>query len=207
MRRKNETMEATDWNTCYDKGETPWEKGRATPVLAEVMARHPEIFIGHALVPGCGLGHDARELAVHGLKVTAVDIAPLAIEKAQALDLGRQVDYRIADIFHPPEDLRGAFDLVWEHTCLCALPPELRMPYAQGVASTLKQGGTVAGVFYMNPDLDPGETGPPFGISIDELEALWREAGFEVLDSWVPSTGYEGRLGRERAMALRRIPS
>jgi hypothetical protein len=52
--------------------------------------------------------------------------------------------------------------------------------------------------------MGPGETGPPFGIGVEELEALWREAGFEPTDQWVPATGYEGRVGRELAMILRR---
>jgi hypothetical protein len=106
-------------------------------------------------------------------------------------------------LFALPDDMRGAFDVVWEHTCLCALPLEMRTAYAAAIKSTLKLGGTVAGVFFINPDMDPGETGPPFGISVEELEQLWRDAGFDVLDSWVPAVGYEGRVGRERVMLLR----
>lgn len=193
----------TDWNSCYEQRDTPWDKGAPTPVLAEIAARHLSLFHGSALVPGCGLGYDARWLADKGLRVTAADIAPLAIEKAQALDSERLVDFRLVDIFAPPADLLGAFDLVWEHTCLCALPVELRTKYALGVKSALKPGGTLAGVFFINPEMDPGETGPPFGISAEELEKLWTDIGFTVLDSWIPQTGYEGRVGRELAMVLR----
>jgi SAM-dependent methyltransferase len=194
----------TDWNDCYERSETPWEKGRATPVLDEVIARHPAAFRGRVLVPGCGFGHDAHRLADHAMQVTGVDLAPLAIENAKALDTGNRVDVRQADLFDLPQDLRGVFDLVWEHTCLCALPLEMRSRYARGIASALKPGGTIAGVFFLDPDMGPGETGPPFGIGVEELEALWREAGFEPTDQWVPATGYEGRVGRELAMILRR---
>jgi len=194
----------TDWNECYAHGETPWEKGEATPVLAEVMERHGEVFQGRVLVPGCGHGHDARWLAARGMRVTGVDIAPLAIEKAQAMDVKKQVDFRLADLFALPDDMLGAFDLVWEHTCLCALPLKLRTQYAQGVRSALKAEGLVAGVFFMNPEMEPGEQGPPFGISEEELETLWRGVGLETVDSWVPAAGYEGRIGRERVMVLRR---
>ena len=195
----------TDWNSCYQSGETPWEKGKATPVLEEVKARQGAVFRGTVLVPGCGVGHDARRLAEHGLQVTGADIAPLAIEQARAHDPEGRVDFRLVDLFALPQDMRGKFDLVWEHTCLCALPLEMRKQYALGIASALKAEGVVAGVFYMDPDLDPDETGPPFGITIAELESLWRDVGFEVVDTWVPVTGYEGRIGRERAMVLRRI--
>lgn len=194
-----------DWNACYERRETPWEKGFATPVIAEVEARHPAVFRGRVFVPGCGLGHDARWLAEHGLKVTGGDIAPLALEKARALDAEGRVEFRLVDVFSPPDDMCGAFDLVWEHTCLCALPPEMRTKYALGVKSALKPGGMVAGVFFISPEMDPGEEGPPFGISVSDLEKLWRDAGFEVVDSWVPTTGYEGRVGRECAMVLRHV--
>ncbi len=193
----------TDWNDCYARSETPWEKGRETPVLADVMGRHAAVFRGRVLVPGCGFGHDARMLAGRGMQVTGVDIAPLAIEKAKSLDPGRRVDFRAASLFELPEDLRGAFDMVWEHTCLCALNPDMRELYVRGVATALKPGGVVAGVFFLNPEMDPGETGPPFGIQVGELKALWKSVGLEPVDQWMPEVGYETRVGRELAMVLR----
>ena len=82
----------------------------------------------------------------------------------------------------------------------------MRPQYIAGVRSALKPGGTVAGVFYMNPDLDPGETGPPFGIALEELIQLWQDGGFEVQEHWVPEVAYEGREGRERFMRLKESP-
>ena len=193
----------SDWNELYEKGDTPWDKGMPTPVLDVLFKRHPQLFQGRVLVPGCGLGHDARWLAAHGCEVVGVDIAVLAIERAKQLDPEHRVDFRLANLFELPEDLRGSFDLVWEHTCLCALEPSLREKYIAGVRGALKAGGTVAGVFYMNPDLDPGETGPPFGITLDELIAFWEKGGFEIDEHWVPEVAYEGRAGRERFLLLK----
>ncbi|HEY2572411.1 MAG TPA: methyltransferase domain-containing protein [Verrucomicrobiaceae bacterium] len=192
----------SDWNDLYAKGETPWERGRPAPVLEVAAKMHPELFQGRVLVPGCGLGHDARWLAARGCDVVAVDIAPLAIDRAKSLDREHRVDFRLENLFELTRDLRGAFDLVWEHTCLCALDPAMRAKYIAGVRSALKPAGMVAGVFYMNPDLDPGETGPPFGITLEELTKLWRDGGFEVQEHWVPQVANEGREGRERFMRL-----
>ncbi len=194
-----------NWNELYERQETPWEKGKPTPVLTEMHAHHPELFQNglRTLVPGCGLGHDARWLAEKGCQVTAADIAPLAIEQARAQDPAGAVTYAVVDLFNLPEEMRGAYDLVWEHTCLCALPPEMRQRYVEAIRASLKPGGRVAGVFFINPEMDPGEEGPPFGISVEELEALWKGEGFAVLDSWVPEVAYPGREGRERAMVLR----
>lgn len=197
----------SDWNELYAKGETPWEKGRPAPVLEVLGKTRPKLLRGRVLVPGCGLGHDARWLAAHGCEVVAVDIAPLAIERARQRDPEHRVDFRLVNLFELPADLRGGFDLVWEHTCLCALDPPLRPQYIAGVRSALRPGGTVAGVFYMNPDLDPGETGPPFGITTEELLKLWQAGGFEALEHWVPEVAYEGREGRERFMRLQRVGS
>lgn len=195
-----------NWNEMYERGETPWEKGLPTPVLAEMHAKRPEVFQGQTFVPGCGTGHDVRWLAEHGCRpVLGADIAPLAIERAKATDTKGLASYRLIDLFNLPQDVVGAFDLVWEHTCLCALDPSMREQYVQAVRSVLKKNGMVAGVFFINPEMDPGETGPPFGISVAELEALWRAAGFELLDAWVPTAAYPGREGRERAAILRLV--
>ena len=69
------------------------------------------------------------------------------------------------------------------------------------MAALLKPGGLLLGVFFINPEMDPGETGPPFGISMDELTALFAER-FQVVESHVPATAYPGREGRECVRVL-----
>lgn len=192
-----------DWNDYYARGETPWDRGTHAPVLDVLGEKTPALFRGRVLVPGCGLGHDARWLAARGCQVVALDIAPLAIERARILDKEGLVEFRLENLFDLPPDLRGGFDLVWEHTCLCALDPAARGQYVRGVRSALKEGGSVAGIFYLNPDLDPGETGPPFGVSTDELAVLWEAGGFRIEERWVPEVAYEGRVGRELFLRLR----
>ena len=193
----------TDWEASYQGGETPWDRGEAAPALTEIVEKFPALFQGRILVPGCGLGHDARWLAVHGSEVVGLDIAPTALEKARSLDLSHRVDFVQADLFDLPKNLLGSFDVVWEHTCLSAMPPDWRLRYATAYKSALKPEGIIVGVFYINPDMDPGETGPPFAISVEELTELWQSVGFTVTDSWVPTKAYEGRADRERVMILK----
>jgi SAM-dependent methyltransferase len=195
---------STDWNACYEQNEVPWDRGRATPVLDLVKEKDPDLLRGRVLVPGCGMGHDARWLAANGCDVVAVDVAPLAIEGAKALDTEHRVDFRLANLFDLPPELRGAFDVVWEHTCLSALKHELRDDYVRGVKSALKPGGQIVGVYYIHPDMDPGEEGPPFAISVEELIEMWTGADMEVVEHWVPNVAYEGREGRERFMWLKK---
>ena len=198
-------MPDMDWNARYLEQDTPWDKGTATPVLDEIIARRPEIFAGQqVLVPGCGAGHDARWLAANGAIVTGLDIAPLAVVQARALDPGHTVNFAVGDFLNPSPDLDGAFNLLWEHTCFCALDPSLRPAYLEAAHQVLAPGGMVIGVFFINPEMDEGETGPPFGIDAKKLEANWKTAGFELVDSWVPAAGFDGRIGRERVMFLKK---
>jgi SAM-dependent methyltransferase len=189
--------EFLEWEKCYQENNTPWDKGEPAPALRVLLERNAEAFHGRVLVPGCGTGHDARLIAEYGAKVVAVDIAPTALARARQLDTEHRVEWKEIDLFALPADMVGAFDVVWEHTCLSALEPVHRSKYANALRSALKPGGSMRGVFYINPDLDPGETGPPFGIPVDELIALWENAGLEVVEHWVPDVAYEGREGRE----------
>ena len=52
-----------DWDKAYQEGETPWDKGYASPAIAEWLQKNS--LEGGVLVPGCGLGHDVRLLASH----------------------------------------------------------------------------------------------------------------------------------------------
>ena len=190
----------TNWNERYVANDTPWDKGMATPVLAEIRQRHPELFSGAVVSPGCGAGYDARWLADAGCRATGLDIAPLAIEKAKALDPEGKASFEIADILNPPAAYHGAFDWLWEHTCFCALDPSLREAYVKAASVFVKPGGRVIGVFFPQPEMDEGETGPPFGIDALALQSLWEDAVFTLVFSWVPVTGFNGRIGRELVM-------
>ncbi len=191
-----------DWTDRYLQQDTPWDKGTATPVLLEMQRRHPDAFAGKTVVPGCGTGHDARALAGLGCQVTGLDIAPPAIERARSLDPDQSVIFEVADFLDPAPAYHSAFDLLWEHICLCALDPSLRPEYMQAARRVLKPGGIIAGVFFINPEMDEGESGPPFGIAEEELKSSWADHGFRIIDSWIPETAFPGRLGRELAMIL-----
>lgn len=195
-------MQPTHWNQCYAEANTPWDKGQPSPPLVQALQKHAPR--GRVLVPGCGAGHDAAYVASLGCEVLAVDIAPLAIERAKAAhpELPDST-WLLGDLFELPKTQAASFDAVVEHTCFCAMPPALRTAYRDAVLALLKPGGLLIGVWFINPDLDPGETGPPFPLPVEELDALFKD-GFEVIDDYVPEVAFEGRLGRERVRVLRR---
>ncbi len=189
-------MNITDWDQSYRDGFTPWDKGTPSPPLVEWLQRNK--LAGRVLVPGCGVGHDVAHLISHGIDAIGLDISATAIQRAKERYPELAERFVCADLFQ----YRGQFDAVIEHTCLCALHPEWRGRYRDAVISVLKPGGLLIGVFFINPEMDPGETGPPFGISMDELTALFKPR-FEIIESHVPEAAFPGREGRECVRVLR----
>ncbi len=189
-------MNITNWDQAYQENFTPWDKGLPAPPLAEWLDHNT--LTGRVLVPGCGVGHDVAHLVARGIDAHGLDIAPTAVARAKAHYPELAERFNCADLF----EFRGEYDVIVEHTCLCALPPEWRTKYRDAVAGLLKPGGLLIGVFFINPEMDPGETGPPFGITQDELGALF-DPRFEVLESCIPAKAYPGREGRECLRVLK----
>jgi len=190
----------TDWNRRYEQNDTPWDKGEAHPVLRAEIARGA--LSGRVLVPGCGTGHDVRELARCGLEVVGIDVAPLALERARAhVPAGNEV-YALEDLFALPSQWHGAFDGVFEHTCFCAIDPARRSQYVEAVAGALRPGGHFLAVFFMDPGND-GD-GPPFGCSVGELEKLFSRR-FRLLREQKEISTYGEREGRELLRIYERV--
>ena len=192
----------SDWEERYRTRDTPWDKGAPHPALIDYIKSNP--VHGRVLVPGCGLGHDVRALAATADEVVGLDIAPSAIKDAKACPSVGGERYLLGDFFDLPRSLRGSFDVVFEHTCFCAIDPARRPDYVEAVTTALLPGGHLLAVFYLDPGLDPGETGPPFGVTRPELDALF-SSRFAIVEEWTPQMTYPGREGREtcRVMQLR----
>jgi SAM-dependent methyltransferase len=205
-RRAGEHLEASlimdnNWEELYRTGETPWEKGKAHPELVAFLRRQP--LNGRVLVPGCGHGHDVRAIAACADEVVGLDIAEGAIAAAENYPVVGGERFVLGDLFALSPRWRGQFDWVFEHTCFCAIDPEMRLAYVDAVSSALRPGGHLLAIFYMNPDMDPGETGPPFGSTKEDLDALFAPA-FDFLGEWIPAETFSGREQRELVRVLRR---
>jgi SAM-dependent methyltransferase len=191
----------TDWEDRYRRKDMPWEKGAPSPGLLDFLATEP--VHGRVLVPGCGFGHDVRALAGTAEEVVGLDLAPSAVEGAQAFPKVGSERYEVADLFALPPHLRGVFDWVWEHTCFCAIDPAQRAAYVDAVAGALRPGGRLLAVFYLDPGNSSPDEGPPFEVSIAELDRLFLPR-FRVEREWLPKRAYPGREGREWMRLLSR---
>ena len=104
------------WNTRYtDAGDEylfGTEPNRFLAHLAELL-RNGRTAVSVA----DGEGRNSVWLGEQGLEVTAVEISPVAVEKARRLAAGRKLDIRflLADMLAPdwpPADMHSAFDWV-----------------------------------------------------------------------------------------------
>jgi SAM-dependent methyltransferase len=140
----NEAMR--DWNQNYAAQETPWDTGEPDAHLVELFEAG-ELPAGRVLEVGCGTGTNALWLAQRGFDVTATDLAPLAIEKAEAkrpaagLPAGARVRFAVAD-FLTDAPAGAPFDLVFDRGVFHVFDEaSVRARFAERAASALRVGG------------------------------------------------------------------
>lgn len=198
-----------DWDELYREGTTPWDKGRPAPPLLEWLGRHPGMISGSVLVPGCGLGHDARAIAAlpEVSEVTGLDLSPTAVATAREFAAVGAEHFEQGNLFALPPEHLGRYDWIWEHTCFCAIDPGLRDAYVAAVHTALKPGSHLLGAFYFDPydDEHPPGGGPPHGCSTGELAERFEKSGrFRILETTTPDSAFPGREGRERLVLMER---
>ncbi len=168
-REKRET--ADDWNQSYAQQNTPWDTGRPS----QELKRHVENGLvppGKALELGCGTGTNAVYLAQRGFQVTALDLAPLAIEVAnrRAAEAGVPVDFRTADVSQPVDKISGPrlepFDFVFDRGCYHCVRRVALAGYMATVEQLTRLGSLML-VLAGNSD-EPQTPGPPT-VKVTEL--------------------------------------
>jgi len=166
------------WEERYGKGETGWNRGGTSPA-AKAWMEHLELTSCRLLVPGCGFGHEVVHFAEHGFDVTAIDIAPSAIRRLeQELSEKNSAAQTICgDLFDYQPD--KPFDVIYEQTCMCAIPPERRSDYAERLYQWLVPGGRLLAMFMQTGK----EGGPPWHCDLLNMQRLfpgefwrWQEA-------------------------------
>jgi SAM-dependent methyltransferase len=147
--------------------DVPWVDLEPNRHLLGWLEREPRAGAGRrASVVGCGTGDDAELLREQGFEAMGFDIAPTAI--AWARRRFPDTDFRVADLLALPQDMLGAFDLVFEAYTLQALPVEIRDRAIDGVASLVAAGGTLLVVTYgRDPADEPGRL--PWPLTREEL--------------------------------------
>lgn len=180
------------WTDRYQTQATGWELQAPAPALVEMLPRMkwPR---SRVLILGCGSGNDAAYFAEKGHVVTAVDFSEKALADAQKkYSHLTNITWLQSDIFKLPQSFENSFDIVFEHTCYCAIDPTRRNDLVKKWVQVLVPGGHLMGIFFVNDKM----TGPPFGGSEWEVrERLRKKFQFNFWGRWRNST--EKRTGSE----------
>lgn len=194
-----------DWQQAYAEGTTPWDLRAPTPALLTLLQQSVLADAGlraaaRVAVPGCGRGHDLRVWSQRGFDVTGFDLAPSAVEEANALLALNRVRARVLcrDVFGLVPEFADSFDLVYDYTCYCAIRPHLRRAYAQSLADILRPRGLLLHLtFPMHPELAGKDGHPPYLITEADLHASF-DRHFELLRELPAEPSVARRAGAER---------
>jgi SAM-dependent methyltransferase len=173
-------MAHPSWNESYAAGELPWDTGEPEPLLVEFVTLG-RIAPTRTLEIGAGTGTNAIYLAERGFDVLGIDVAPLAVERANAKLDGRDLVCRFEtlDILaaSPPE---GPFQFVFDRGCFHVFDEsEERARFAARVAAVLGPGGLWLSLIGSNEG-PPREVGPPRRSAREVTLAI--EPALEIVD-------------------------
>jgi len=150
-----------------DPAQIPWADLKAHPLLAAWLTKpQAPSRDARALDIGCGLGDNAAAIAAKGWHVTGFDLSPRAIRWAQSRFPA--LDFVAADLFAPPADWNGAFDLVHECYTLQALPDAPRAEAMKQTVRFVRPGGTLLVIARARGGTGPA-AGPPWPLTREEV--------------------------------------
>jgi methyl halide transferase len=163
------------WEQRFASGTTPWDRGEANPQLVSWLAAGT-LKPCRILIPGCGSGYEAAVLAKAGFDVTALDYAPIAIERTRKLLDAQGLKATLVDADALTWRPDRPFDAIYEQTCLCALYPDQWRAYADQLQRWLKPNGKLFALFvqFLRPEAAQGQIqGPPYHCDITAMRALF----------------------------------
>jgi SAM-dependent methyltransferase len=172
----------------------PWMNPYKFPWIMERIERESRLLQGkHLLEIGCGMGFDSLEFMRRGVRVTATDLTPRAVELASrhfdfegARPVSVQIENALGLSF--PD---GSFDAVWSNGVLHATGDTARA--IREVRRVLKPGGrAIISHFYRKPswmyllsragreNIEHRDEDPPVNDFLTEAEIESMFAGFAI---------------------------
>lgn len=165
------------WEQRYLAGRIPWDQQGVPLALVEYL--RSARAAGSVLLPGCGSGYEVKAFQEFGWRPLAIDFSPAALKRARQVLGVLAPSLQLADFF--VDDFGSGFDLIYERTFLCSLPPDRWADYAARMAGLLRPGGVLAGIFYHGTDPD----GPPFPLDPSRAKQLFAQFDL-VTDRAIP---------------------
>lgn len=164
----------------YRAGKPPWDTEVTPRELVALVEGDGAPPSGRALELGCGTGTNAAYLARHGWEVVAVDLVDRAVRQAREKAGAAGVAVRVlcGDATRLDElDVPGPYDLFFDLSCYCGIPPHRRDAYAAGLTRRAAPGARLLMFGYGPEAFDD----PISGVTADELRT--RFAGWDLVDT------------------------
>jgi len=179
-------MDAAFWHQRWQDNQIGFHQAAPTPLL---MKHWPSLDVApgtQVFVPLAGKSLDMLWLAAQGHRVLGAELSRLAVEQFFAENglspeieqTGDHTHYRAGEIelvcgdaFSLDEAVLRDCAAVFDRAALIALPPELRVRYANELYAKLPSGchGLLVTLEYPQAERD----GPPFSVPEDEVRALY----------------------------------
>ena len=185
---KSFLMPHPSWNESYASGQLPWDTGLPEPVLVEFITSGA-VAPGSALEIGAGTGTNAIWMAERGFDVLAVDVSPIAVERANAKVEGRALRclFAASDFLATPAP-HGPFQFVFDRGCFHVFDePGERARFAAQVAAAMAPHGIWLSLI-RSTEGPPREFGPPRRSAREVILAI--EPSLEIVE--LRSTDFSG---------------
>ncbi|XP_023640160.1 thiocyanate methyltransferase 1 isoform X1 [Capsella rubella] len=199
----HKTVEEGGWEKCWEEEITPWDQGRATPLIVHLVDTC-SLPLGRALVPGCGGGHDVVAMASPERYVVGLDISESALTKANetysSSPKANYFSFVKEDVFTwRPNEL---FNLIFDYVFFCAIEPEMRSAWAKSMHELLKPGGELITLMYPITD---HVGGPPYKVDVSTYEDVLVPVGFKAVSIEENPNAIPTRKGKEKLGRWKKI--
>jgi thiopurine S-methyltransferase len=184
-------MDAGFWHERWETNDIAFHKNEANPLLVRCFAALSLSKGSRVFVPLCGKTLDIHWLLSEGFRVAGAELSKVAIEQLFK-ELGVEpkvsrdgevdhysatnIDVFVGDIFQLSSEVLGPVDAVYDRAALVALPEEVRKRYTTHLMALTSDAPQLLITYEYDQSLMEG---PPFSISNEEVNRLYRES-YEV---------------------------
>ena len=191
------TNDYNAWESRWNEGRIGFHRDSVNPHLVTYLNHLKRTGAKEIAVPLCGKSLDLIWLKEQDWNVTGIELVQKAIheffsywnKRPTRSDIENRPNYRHenlnmlnADIFDLPVSLNGQFDAIYDRAAIVALPPAMRIRYADILLKLLKPGGRALIITYEAPTAP--DSGPPYNVYEEEIPNLFSSCRTKLLESF-----------------------
>ncbi len=178
-------MKKDFWLERWELAQIGFHQNEINPYLQQYWPH--QVAGSQVFVPLCGKSLDMLWLRKQGLSVLGVELSPIAVQGFFE-ENGYQAQHMVNEKFEccSADEIRilcgDFFDLsaadlakvcvVYDRASMVALPPEMRERYVRHLVNILPPGTQILLITFDYPQTEM--SGPPFSVSVEEVETLYR---------------------------------